>query len=524
MLKKLLAILMVFGMLACSLPLSVTAATGEEEQRIRDQITSVYWQTLSSSGRSSLHGFCGVMAGWELYHLGVTATAVTNNGNEMYDILKESDQIREGYSAQCYPASEYSIEEALNTITEGGTRDAYNIMVGFQRTRTAAGSLYGHVTIIHAVLNGNVYFTEGFMTPYNADPSQAMVCTIGEFAEYYNSWASFEGIIYFGDGSRIAGCDTYGCNLFAMSQSPTVLLTKPDMQNGEAVRTVFPGERVYANGICENADGVMFYRIVENGEEYYALAQQLKAEWFLSEDLTVSDLLLPSQVDKGEDFWLSGVIRSGQSIIVNCILEVKDQNGCVIMSSQIEKESTMLDLGTDSVNTRSDISSLTDGCYTYSIYCDLQSSYYQDGEIADHIQRVMVTEQEFLVGSAVPAAMSKKIRPSRATPKVQADGWKYQDGKWYFCENGMNRVGWFCYEGIDYYFLSDGSAATGWQNINGKDRYFSETGAMRTGWLETENGTYYMLSNGIPATGLIRVGERQYLFGEDGIMLADTAS
>ena len=228
MLKKILAMLTVLLLFVCLLPVNALAATPAEEERIREQIRTAYRKTLASSGRESLHGYCGVMAGWELYHLGVTKTAVTHNGNDMYDMLKISDQINEGYSAACYSALDYTLEEALNTITDYGTKDAYNIMVGFQWTRTAAGQLYGHVTIIHAILNGNVYYTEGFITPYGPDPSNAMVCTIREFAQYYNSWTSFEGLIHFGSGNRIAGCDAYDCRIFVAAQEPAVILTLPD--------------------------------------------------------------------------------------------------------------------------------------------------------------------------------------------------------------------------------------------------------------------------------------------------------
>lgn len=522
MLKRILTILIALTLLTSVFPIGASAASSEEEQRIRDQITTVYWQTLSSSGRSSLHGFCGVMAGWELYHLGVTERAVTHNGNEMYDMLRVSDQIREGYMVQCYPASEYNILEALNAITQNGTRDAYNIMVGFQRTRTAAGSRYGHVTVIHAVLNGNVYFTEGFTTPFNPEPSQAMVCTIAEFAEYYNSWATFEGMIYFGDGSQVAGCDTYGCSLFVASESVVTLWTRPDFSAAEEVRTVAAGERLYVNALCQNAEGVMFYRVVENGAEYFAAADQLKPVWFDAEELTAHDVVLPQQLDKGENFPISGVIRSGRSTIVGAALEVTDQNGQVILSCEIQKESGMLDLNSDFAEQSMDLNVLSDGQYTYSVYCDLKSTYWENGELADHVQRKLAVKSEVLIGNAIPAGMSKRVTVQTSQPENVLEGWQYENGSWYYYEEGVARTGWFCDAGIDYYFLEDGTAATGWQVINGKDRYFSETGAMRTGWLHTAEGSYFMLSNGAPAIGMMTIEGSQYVFGVQGKMLTDT--
>lgn len=521
MLKKLLAIFVSLAMFSCLLPLTAAAATEEEEQRIRNQIESVYWKTLSSTGKSSLHGYCGMMAGWELYHLGVTKTAVTQNGNEMYDVLSVSDKLNDGYSAELYPSSKYTIEEALNTITSCGTRDAYNIMVGFQWTNTAAGSLYGHVTVIHAVLDGIVYFTEGFTTPFNADPSQAMVCTIPEFAAYYNNWASFEGMIHFGNGGRVAGCDTYYCDLFVASDVAVSLLNYPDFEKAETVRTVASGERLHATALCQNFEGVLFYRVEENGREYFVPADQMKPVWFVYDTLTVTDLVLPEHVDKGDSFPLSGVIRSANTIY-NAVVEVTDEKGTVVMSVQMLKKSNMVDLSAQSVRTRADISGLAEGNYTYSVYCDITNHYGAGGLICENMKRVLVGSSSFTVGDAVPTAKSKSAMPVAAKPRTSTNGWQYENGNWYFFENGGYRTGWFCYEGVDYYFLEDGTAATGWQNINGKDRYFSETGAMRTGWLRTDEGSYYMLSNGVPVSGLTTIGQSQYIFGEEGKLLTDT--
>lgn len=458
------------------------------------------------------------MAGWELYHLGVTKTAVTHNGNDMYDMLRISDQIREGYSAQCYSAREYSLEEALNAITENGTKDAYNIMVGFQWTKTAAGSLYGHVTVIHAVLNGNVYYTEGFVTPYGPDPTQAMVCTISQFADYYNSWTSFEGMIHFGSGNRIAGCEAYTCDVFVAAQEPAALLTMPDFDTAEEARMIPAGERLYATALCQNEEGVLFYRVEENGQEYFVTASLMKPVWFLYDRFTTTDVKLPVHMEEGEMLRLSGMIRTPHSIY-NTAVEITDENGNVVVKSEVLSQSSLVNLGD---MTLADSVSLCKGNYTVSVYCDIINRYAAAGTVEKNMKRMLVASSSFTVGDAVPAARAKRAAVAQPVEETVFNGWQYTDGSWYFYENNQVRTGWFCYDGVDYYLLEDGKAATGWQNINGKSRWFSQTGAMRTGWLNTEEGVYYMLSNGIAATGLAEVEEVLYIFDEDGKMLADT--
>ena len=176
--KRILALVLCLVLTIGMYPFQTDAATETEKQRISNQIRDIYWMTLSETGMDSLHGYCGTMAGWELYFMGVTETAVTQNGNEMYDLLSNGDKLTQGYTAHCYPVSRYTLEEALYTVTGGGTRDVYDLMVGFQWTNTAAGSLYGHVVVIHAILDGMVYFSEGFTTPFQPEPSEPMICTI----------------------------------------------------------------------------------------------------------------------------------------------------------------------------------------------------------------------------------------------------------------------------------------------------------------------------------------------------------
>lgn len=519
--KRILALMICFVLTVGMFPFQTDAATETEKQRISNQIRDIYWMTLSETGMDSLHGYCGTMAGWELYFMGVTETAVTQNGNEMYDLLSNGDKLTQGYTAHCYPVSRYTLEEALYTVTDGGKRDVYDLMVGFQWTNTAAGSLYGHVVVIHAILDGMVYFSEGFTTPFQPEPSEPMICTIEEFAEYYDSWASFEGLIHFTEGSYVAGCDTYGSSLFIAVKEASPMYAQPTAGDANVIRTVPAGERLYANALCQNDLGEQYYRIVEAGGEYFISAEYTEPIWFTDDGLTVSDIALPEQLKAGSGFRVSGTIRSERSRISGVLIEVTNEMGQVVTGCEIEKSSYMVDLNSDSVNTRVDIRNLPEGNYTYRIYCDVSNCYSAEGRIVENTQRITVATKNFTIGQADPKAVETMLSTQRRTSK---NGWRYEDNKWFYYEDDVCRTGWFCYEGVDYYLQEDGSAATGWQEINGKMRYFSQTGAMRIGWLNTPEGTYYMLSNGAPAVGAVQIDNQQYLFNEQGILMTDNNS
>ena len=55
--KRITALLLCFVLLIAALPIQASAASADEVQRICDQITNVYWQSLSSAGLGTFHGY-----------------------------------------------------------------------------------------------------------------------------------------------------------------------------------------------------------------------------------------------------------------------------------------------------------------------------------------------------------------------------------------------------------------------------------------------------------------------------------
>lgn len=513
--KRILALVLCLIIAFTALPVTARGATENEVQRICDQIRQVYKKVQYSTGIWNLHGYCGIMAGWELYHLGITTVPMTQNGNEMYDLMKSTEYINENYHVDCYPASQYSIEEALNTITKCGTVDAYNIMLGFHWTNSAAGRQWGHVNVIHAILDGKVYFSEGFKTPFQDTPGQPMICTIAEFAEFYNKWTRFEGLIHFGSGGRMEGYDVYGSNLFLQAQAPISLLADPTSR--ETVHTVQAGERIYANAVCQDENGNTFYRIEENGQTYYTAAENLTPFLFCYDDVKTLDITLPQQVQTGQTFDIDGTVHT-QNMIYAASVQVTDSRDQIVLGMELSKNSYMLDLDSKEIHKQIDLSVLEEGSYTYHVACDLVNYYYQDGVLMGDMQHVVLAAEDFTVGEAEKLS----TRETAVSAKTPEQGWQYIDGKWFYYEDSVPKTGWLRQDGIHYYLLADGSAATGWHCVNGKNRYFSATGAMCTGWLKTENGTYYLLSNGVAAAGWYTVEGVLYRFGETGKLMTNT--
>lgn len=518
MIKRIAALVLSLLLIVAVLPMGVSAATNDEVEQVRTKIRQHYWWTLYASGKGSLQGYCGLLASYQLAYLGINEWAILADGRDQYDTYKDLEYTDEGYRVKPYSAKEYTLAEALNAASRNGTRDVYNILVGFQRTNTAAGSRYGHAVVIYAILNGMVYFTESYgftLCPYAGYPA---TCTIEQFAEYYDSWTTFEGIVVFGQKEYLDNCTAYSSHMYVQAKQSAALYTQPcSPDSGETestpVRTVAEGERLLVTALYENTLGQYYYQVEDSGVTCYMAADQAKPVRFNFEDVTVSDASFPEALELGSDFTVAGEVTSLYSAIGAVYTSVTDQQGDEVMAHSLSKISGIYDLQNDTFHTMN-FSSLEEGSYTYNLCADVLCDYVQDGQVLTESQKVTLCSVPFAVGNDDYQPLGKMAKAVQVR-----DGWTWErDGGWHYYEQGTPRTGWFCYDGVNYYLRSDGSVTTGWAEINGKTRFFSDTGAMRTGWLKTAEGTMYLLSNGEAAHSWRTVDGKLYYFDENGLM------
>ncbi len=518
MYKRIIALMLSLLMLAAVLPVGVSAEE-TEDRMIRQRISEHYEKALELNGSESLNGLCGALAGYQLYLLGINSYSVTLNGNDQYDYYLEKNYTDNGYKIKRYPATDYTLEEALNAITHGGTWNAYNILVGFHSTTTAAGSLYGHAVVIYAIIDGMVYFTESFGTSFVKEEGTPAVCTISQFANYYKEWTELEGVILFGQKGYLDNCNRNYTNMYVQLEREEPLYTQPcTPDSGETesyfVRTARKGEYLWVTALYENNLGEFYYRVQENETVCYIDANSAMPMWFNTEDVIVSDMEIPEVIEPGKDFTLAGKIFAQHNLIGGITMTVTDQEGEILLTHSRAKRSGAYDLSKDTFNKVIDFGILEEGLYTYTITADVLSDCLIVGEIGTNLERIDVCKATFAVGKDV-----RLPQQGRLAPGFVADGWSLLNGKWCYYEHSKPRTGWFCYEGVDYYLQEDGSITTGWAEINGKDRFFTSNGAMCTGWLHTEEGSWYLLKNGQKASGWRTVEGQQYYFGENGVMM-----
>ena len=507
--KRFLAIVLTICLLAVALPVSASAQATTHKALVQ-QINRCYYRTCSALGTSSLDNMCGTFVGHQLYYLGITTGIKTCNGSQFYDVYSGQRMTNGGYNIDLYSASRYTLEQSLNAITHNGTKDAYNIMLCFNWTKS--GGSVGHVMLIHAIIDGIVYAVDNFTTTIAGREGNPIIAPIDRFADEYDGWSYFEGAVYFGVKGYASQRPTYATDLFVKTTQQADLVSQPapvGSNGSEFVRTVAAGERLVVTDLLLGQDNVNYYRVCEGGMEYYILCDKTMTIRVNTEGIK-ADVNFSNVLAVGEKGSLSGEIASTGGLVGRVELKVTDSTGKEVFRNAHYEARFNHDLSRLKV----DFSKLPQGVYDVKLYVSLWNYYDEEGFIRNYNQKLCLYEDVLMVGDA----QEQEPKTVIAFAPVVKHSWLYEDGAWHCYQNGEPRVGWYCYDGVDYYLQEDGSVTTGWANINGEDRFFSDTGAMRTGWLEEGGKVRYMLFNGVSAKGWREIDGTKYYFDDNGIL------
>ncbi len=505
--KRIFACLLAFVLLTVA---SVPAvAVTDEDVALRKKITSHYYSALAGTGKKTLGGYCGLMTSWQLYLLGVTKHLEVNDGNKQYDYYKDMEYTSGGHRVKVYPAEEYTLEEALYAATGYGIRNAYNLVVGFQWTSTAAGATYGHAVVIYAIMDGKVYFTEGFSTSMGTSEGQAIVLSIPEFVQYYADWTRYEGTIEFGMKDRAYTLEKYAVEAYYKAVEKTQMYAQPanDKQT-QVLRKVDPQERLYVTGILEDADANYFFQITEDNQIGYIPVEKLELLAMRQIVPVVHKAELPRRVETGKSPAMEISLTLPDACTAELVLQ--GENGEVLVSTPMTLKNDCWQASGDVLGIRD----LEDGAYRVCVDASRGQGAMIYGGPVTILQKETVLELPICVGETAQIVQTK-------TEEAFTDGWNYRNDTWYYYKDGAPYVGWLCQQGKDYYLKQDGSITTGWTEVLGKPRYFNNMGVMRTGWLEDGGNTYYLMCNGVPVQGWREIDGKRYCFDDNGVMYRD---
>lgn len=516
--KRILALILAVALFAAVIPTGATAATEEELYR---KISSDYHSALAATGKESLGGYCGLMTSWQLYFMGINKYLNTADGKRQFDTYCNMDYTTGGYKVRAYSAEDYTLLEALQKISQYGTRDVYNILVGFEWTNTEAGAEYGHAVVVYGIVDGMVYFTEGFQTSFGSGDGQATKLSIERFVRYYHDWTTYEGLIYFGLPDQKFSCTHYPASAYAIATAEAPVYTQPcalDCADADVrlLRTAAAGERFWVTGVYETEAGDLYYQVQELEGEAYIEAQLLTVERADFSDVTLEKAALPEALKEKQQFELDGTLSSRYCEIGAVCVMVKDSAGELQMQYMPEKTDGSFSLYGYASRKALNFAELAQGQYSLCIYADVKSYEVTDGKIQSREETVCVSETEFTVGN-----VTRSISRSKQTAEVK-DGWQLENGYWYYYNNNTPRTGWFADNNVRYYLDANGRTATGWRYVRGTRYLFTKTGALCTGgWVDSQDGKCYLSQDGAAANGWQVIDGKTYCFDTQGLLVCN---
>lgn len=389
---RILSVAMALLLVVCALTPATSTTAAEhtsEAQRIRKQINHVRKQMESYAGTRTFSGLCGTMTGLQLYFLGITKEIVLQDGNMGYDTYCHQNVTTGGYRVQAYPAAHGNLGQILNEITNYGTKDVYNLLVGWHSTPTAAGQRYGHSLVIHGILDGNVYFMESddrsVVDTYYPE-GKPIVCTIEEFSTYYERCNySFEGVIYFGIKEYANECTIYSSNFYAAALEAADLRSQPCEAavdaDSQLIRTLTPGEQLTVEGLYQNTRGEYWYKIRNAG---YVRAEAVRMRQALLTDVQFQNVHAPGILRKGSSFFVRGDItaRTNRLFTVRAqILQITDDGMTQFMGTTQQVDSRSFRLGGSDISEDLSFRKLEVGNYRYTLAAVVGNYYIDGGEL-----------------------------------------------------------------------------------------------------------------------------------------------
>lgn len=523
--KKVIALILCLCLTAGLL--AVPASAEEEQQSVREQVIEQakmsYRRSRYTAGKESFAGYCGLMVSHQLYNLKINTWCITNDGNKQFDYYKDLPVTTGGYYPTAYGNNEYTLEQALNEISRYGTKDVFNILVGFQWTNTEAGHRYGHTVFINGILDGMCYFVESFdcsLNSYHPEGS-VIVCSIADFVAYFSRWTVFDGVIHFGTGNYSDSCKTLGTDVTVMTRFDSQLRSQPCLVGENdcvRLRSVSAGERLRATAILTDRQGQRFYRIEDGGNTGYIAASAVCAQRVNPEDLNLENPVIPDHLRDMTDGNIGGTVVATNGGVGAVEVLVTDDDGQQLLRERADASGCRWDIGC--LNEELYLDLLEPGLYTVEIYADCAQPIVVGGDIEICYSRIRLWGEVMQVGGSNRSGKAQPVLQKAV--EQEYDGWVYENQKWYYYRYGKACTGWLELYGVDYYFGEDGAATTGWADIDGWTRYFTATGAMVTGWLTVDGVTTYRQEDGTAVTGWQSIGTGLYCFREDGSLVMST--
>lgn len=392
-------------------PASAVPTTVDE---IKQQISDTYKKAKAYYGWSSFHGMCGALVNAQLYLMGITDKVMGVDGRDAYDAFKRLSVSSGGFGVKAYPSGLYTLKSALNAITNNGTEDVYNVLVGFEKTPSVLGRRYGHAVVIHAIIDGMVYYVESYnlsMRGVYYPEGTPITASIDDFAWYYaQTTTQFDGVIYFGLKTYADTCTHYPTNATATVVEEGAVWSQPcheDIHPESApVGRVEVGQQVHVTGLYLNTENRYWYQI-DGGEGGYVPAELVNVNQLHYDDVRLENATNPAVLTQGKSFSVKGAITAQSNSLYAVRARVyrpeADQLIQVITTSDTVQGKTY-DLLRSQISSELTFRTLELGQYRYELAAIVANYFLEGGKLRTEWNTIILWSSDFLVVEAGTAA------------------------------------------------------------------------------------------------------------------------
>ena len=530
--------------------------TPEEELLLK--LETMYQDILVRTEKESLSGFCATLVSWEMFLSGVSGEFLRGDGKDQFDNYKDMEKTAGGYYVLPLSAEDYTLEEALMVLTKDGTKDVGPVLVGFEKTRSPEGALYGHTVFIGGIIEGNVYYVESndyTVAGVEYPEGTPIVCTIDQFVYQYSGWTTLEGVVGFSETRYREECSYIPTDVYIRADAVTELRTEPCLSEvsiwSRYVRTVRTREVFHVNALVRDTEGNYWYQTAQE-DPLYLSAENTSLVHSDYSGAEAREIVVPVGMEAGGKFRLSGTVYAGGStlrMVRAQIFSGPAGEGNLVKNAAVMVDATEYDL--KKLTGDLQVRDLEPGVYRCEISAIVRNTFLRDGELKYRSKLVDLWTAEFQVcaenevsvlqpvfldlqgGSGAPqqilleegAEIPENLIPVR--PGYRFDGWclsEAQEGAvpsdevtmyagWIEDTAGMDgwrlvNGQWRCYE--------DGAAVTGLVFWEGVSYFVMPDGSFHIGWMEWNNKTYYFFENGACACGILTIDGEQYVFDQTG--------
>lgn len=382
-------------------PASATPATQEQ---IKQQIIATYKKAKAHYGWDSFHGYCGALVNVQLYLMGITEQVLGVDGRDAYDAFKKLNVTSGGYAVNKYPAASYTLKSALNAITKNGTENAYNILVGFEKTPSVMGRRYGHAVVIHAIIDGTVYYVESYNLTIQGvyyPEGTPVAASIDEFVAFYAlTTTQFDGVVHFGLKNYSDNCTFYSSNATGTVVSKGQLWSQPCESavhvGSEALGSVKVGQQLHITGLYLNTEGQYWYEI-DGGKGGYLPAQKLDILQLHFDDVTLTGSTAPTVLKQGSAFNVKGTVAARFNSLYSIRARVYTADGVQVINTSDPAQGKTYSLLHSKISSGLTFRLLSAGQYRYELAAIVANYYLEDGKLMTGWNTITLWSSDFAV-------------------------------------------------------------------------------------------------------------------------------